>query len=197
MRELVLIRHGHSRYAGERYIGRTDTSLTEQGSEQAKAVCSQLECLPVDVFYCSPALRARETLRPILDKNPARKVVILPELQEIDFGKWEGLSFDEIQAQSAERVAEWASGRRDFVFPEGESLELFWQRVCQAGDRVLAGAEKRVAVVTHGGVIRCLLCHYLGLPPEKHRSFQIDLGSMTTLTFSEGFAVLKGLNAHG
>jgi len=197
MKELVLIRHGRSQYAGERYIGRTDTPLTEQGMEQAKAVCGQLERLPVEIVYRSPALRARETLRPLLDQNPARQVIVLPELQEIDFGKWEGLSFDEIQARSPDLVAEWASGRRDFAFPEGESLELFWQRVCQVGERLLSGAEKSVAVVTHGGVIRYLLCHYLGLPPKKHRSFQIDLGSLTTLTFSEGFAVLKGLNAHG
>lgn len=197
MKELFLIRHGRSLYAEERYIGRTDTPLTEQGVAQANRVCSQLSRLPVDALYCSPALRVRETLQPLLDKDPALQVVVLPELQEIDFGKWEGLSFDEIQAKSPQLVTEWASGNRDFAFPEGESLELFWQRVCQAGDRVLAGPEKRVAVVTHGGVIRYLLCHYLGLPPEKHRSFRIDLGSMTTLTFSEGFSVLKGLNAHG
>lgn len=197
MKELVLIRHGRSQYAEERYIGRTDTPLTEQGVEQAKTVCGQLERLPVEMVYSSPALRARETLRPLLDQNPSRQVVVLPELQEIDFGKWEGLSFDEIQALSPELVTEWALGRRDFAFPEGESLEGFWQRVCQVGDQLLAGEKKTVAVVTHGGVIRYLLCHYLGLPPEKHRSFQIDLGSLTTLTFCEGFAVLKGLNAHG
>jgi alpha-ribazole phosphatase len=197
MRELILIRHCQSQDAGERYIGRTDTPLTEQGREQAKEVCRQLERLPVERVYSSPALRARETLRPLLTQDPSRQVFVLPELQEIDFGKWEGLSFGEIQAQSPELVTEWASGLRDFAFPEGESLEGFWQRVCQVGERLLAGEEKRVAVVTHGGVIRCLLCHYLGLPPEKHRSFQVDLGSLTTLAFSEGFAVLKGLNAHG
>jgi alpha-ribazole phosphatase len=196
MRELILIRHCQSRDAGERYIGRTDTPLTEQGREQAKEVCSQLARMPVEVLYRSPALRACETLQPLLDKDPSLKVVVLPELQEIDFGKWEGLTFAEIQAKDPERVAEWAKGDLSFSFPDGESLELFWQRICQAGNRLLSGGEKSVAVVTHGGVIRYLLCHYLGLPPEKHRSFQIDLGSMTTLTFSEGFAVLKGLNAH-
>jgi len=197
MRELILIRHCQSRDAGERYIGRTDTPLTEQGRKQAKVLCSSLSLLPLATLYCSPALRARETLRPLLNKDPSLKVVVLPDLQEIDFGKWEGLSFEEIQAQAPERVAEWAKGELNFTFPEGESQELFWQRVRQVGDRLLVGAEKRVAVVTHGGVIRYLLCHYLGFPPEKNRSFQIDLGSMTTLAFSEGYAVLKGLNAHG
>jgi len=196
IRELILIRHCQSRDAGARYIGRTETPLTEQGRKQAKAVCSHVARMPVVSLYSSPALRARETLQPLLDADPSRHVVVLPDLQEIDFGQWEGLSFEEIQAQAPERVAEWAKGCMDFSFPEGESLELFWQRVCKVGERLRAGEEKTVAVVTHGGVIRYLLCYYLRLQPEQHRSFQVDLGSRTTLAFSEGFAVLKGLNAH-
>jgi broad specificity phosphatase PhoE len=197
MKELHLIRHGHSQYAGDRYIGKTDTPLTEQGVEQARSVCRRLETLPFEALYCSPALRARETLKPLLDKDPSRPLVVLSDLQEVDFGQWEGLSFSEIQSHSPGLIAGWVSGSREFTFPGGESLETFWQRVCQVGERLLAGEEKMVAVVTHAGVIRYLLCHFLGIPPEQHRIFQIDPGSLTTLTFSDGFAVLKGLNAHG
>jgi len=164
---------------------------------QAKAVCSHVARMPVVSLYSSPALRARETLQPLLDEDPSRQVVVLPDLQEIDFGQWEGLSFDEIQAQAPERVAEWAKGSLDFSFPGGESLELFWRRVCQVGDQLRAASEESAVVMTHGGVIRYLICHFLGLPPEKHRCFQVDLGSLTTLTFFEGVAVLKGLNDHG
>lgn len=194
--ELLLVRHGQSLHAGERYIGRTDTPLTVQGHAQAQWVCSRLRQEGVGVVYVSPALRVRETIAPLLDGDPSLKVVVDPDLQEIDFGRWEGLSFEEISAQSPDRVADWASGRLDFSFPEGESLEDFWTRVCRAGDRLASGPGTRVAVVTHGGVIRYLLCHYLGLPPERHRLFQIDVGSITTLSFSNGFAVLKGLNNH-
>jgi broad specificity phosphatase PhoE len=197
MRELILIRHCQSRDAGARYIGRTDTPLTEQGVEQSKEVCRQLERQSVEMIYSSPALRARETLQPLLKKEPARRVNVLPELQEIHFGQWEGLSFEEIQAKAPEKVTEWAQGRLDFTFPEGESLAHFWDRVRRAGEQLAAAPETCAAVVSHAGVIRYLLCYYLGLPPEQHRRFRIDPGSLTTLTFSEGFAVLKGLNVYG
>jgi alpha-ribazole phosphatase len=196
-RKLLLVRHALSLHAGERYIGRTETSLTPQGYAQAQWVCDRLRRKAPEVVYASPALRVRETITPLLEGNPSLRLMVDPDLQEIDFGRWEGLSFEEIAEQYPDRLSEWASERLTFSFPEGESLEAFWARVSQAGDRLAAGSEERVAVVTHGGVIRYLLCHYLGLPPERHRLFQIDVGSITTLRLSDGGAVLEGLNEHG
>ncbi len=196
MKELILIRHGESLHAGTRYIGRTDTPLTPFGHEQAEALSRRLSETALDALFASPALRARETVRPLLSEQ-AIEAVIDADLQEIDFGAWEGMSFDEIQAQAHERVTVWAENRMDFVFPNGESLDAFWKRVCRAGDRLAAAPGKRIAVVTHGGVIRYLLCYFLGLAPEQHRIFQIDLGSITTLVLQEGSATVKGLNAHG
>lgn len=196
MKELIFIRHGESLHAGVRYIGRTDTPLTAHGHEQADWISSRLSDVLLDAVYVSPALRARETIQPFVDKTKF-KILVEADLQEIDFGLWEGMSFKEIQAQAPELVNEWASNQMDFVFPGGECLEIFWKRVCRIGDVLAAAPGPRMAVVTHGGVIRYLLCHFLGLSPEQHRMFQIDLGSITTLALQDGFAVLKGLNAHG
>jgi broad specificity phosphatase PhoE len=195
-KELLLVRHGTSLHAGERYIGRTDTPLTPQGHEQAYWLAERLSWQPIDKIYSSPAKRARETLQPFVDGTPV-EVMIDADLQEIDFGAWEGMSFEEIQAQAPERVTVWAENGMDFVFPDGECLDAFWKRVCRAGERLAATPGDRIAVVTHGGVIRYLLCYFLGLAPERHRLFQIDLGSITTLLLQEGSATLKGLNAHG
>jgi alpha-ribazole phosphatase len=196
MKELLLIRHGESLHAGTRYIGRTDTPLTRFGQEQAEAVSRRLSETALDALFVSPALRAQETMRPLVSEQKIEPIID-PHLREIDFGAWEGMSFEEIQTQAPELVAEWALNRMDFAFPEGESLEAFWKRVCRAGERLAATPGDRIAVVTHGGVIRYLLCYFLGLAPERHRLFQIDLGSVTTLALHEGFATLKGLNAHG
>lgn len=196
MKELLLIRHGESLHAGTRYIGRTDTPLTPFGHEQAEAVSRRLCETGLDALFVSPALRARETIRALLVEQKIDPVMD-PDLQEIDFGAWEGMSFEEIQAQAPERVTVWAENRMDFVFPGGESLDAFWKRVCRAGERLAATPGDRIAVVTHGGVIRYLMCYFLGLAPERHRLFQIDLGSITTLVLQEDFATLKGLNAHG
>ena len=195
MKELMLIRHGESRHAGERYIGKTDMPLTSLGHTQAKWIASRLRDGRLDTVYVSPALRTRETLQPLVDKKNI-EIVVDVDLQEIDFGAWDGMSFEEIQIQAPELVTEWALNRMDFCFPDGERLDAFWKRVCRAGDALASAPGQRLAVVTHGGVIRYLLCHFLGLAPEQHRMFQVDLGSITTLTLQDGFAVLKGLNAH-
>ncbi|MEI7945728.1 MAG: histidine phosphatase family protein [bacterium] len=195
MKELLLIRHGESLHAGERYIGRTDTPLTPLGHTQAEWIANRLREGALDAVFLSPALRARETIQPFLDIT-AHEIVVEADLQEIDFGLWEGMSFGEIQAQTPELVTQWALNRMDFCFPGGERLDTFWKRVCRVGDALAAAPGQRIAVVTHGGVIRYLLCHFLGLLPEQHRMFHIDLGSITTLTLQDGFAVLKGLNAH-
>lgn len=195
MKELILIRHGESLHAGERYIGRTDTPLTVRGYQQADWLASRLLEGRLDSVYVSPALRARETIQRFVDKTKFQ-IVVDTDLQEIDFGAWEGMSFEEIQAQAPALVTQWALNRMDFCFPGGECLDTFWKRVCRAGDALASAPGQRLAVVTHGGVIRYLICHFLGLSPEQHRMFQIDLGSITTLTLQDGFAVLKGLNAH-
>ncbi len=196
MKELLLIRHGESLHAGSRYIGRTDTPLTAFGQKQAEALSCRLSETALDALFVSPALRARETIRPLLFKQKI-EMVIDPDLQEIDFGAWEGLSFEEIRVQFPELVSEWARNHMGFLFPDGESLDACWKRVCRAGGRLAAAQGKRVAVVTHGGVIRYLLCYFLGLAPEQHRIFQIDLGSVTSILLQEGVATLKGLNTHG
>ncbi len=196
MKELLLIRHAESLHAGDRYIGRTDTPLTPFGHTQAAWISTRLCESKPDVVYVSPALRARETIQPFANQTKHR-IVEQSDLQEIAFGAWEGMSFEEIQAQAPELVTQWALNRMDFCFPGGECLDTFWKRVCRAGDALASTPEQRIAVVTHGGVIRYLLCHFLGLAPEKHRMFQIDLGSITTLKLQDGVAVLKGLNAHG
>lgn len=196
MKELILIRHGESLHAGTRYIGRTDTALTPRGHQQAQWIACCLQDSPLDAVYVSPAIRARETIQPYLNRVKT-ELVVNADLQEIDFGAWEGMTFEEIQAQAPERVTVWAENRMDFAFPNGESLNSFWKRVCRAGELLAATPGERIAVVTHGGVIRYLLCHFLGLAPERHRVFQIDLGSITTLVVHEGSATLKGLNAHG
>jgi len=193
---LALIRHCHSVSAGERYIGTTDTPLTERGRAQAQHVCRRLRAWSCDAIRASPSLRVRETLQ-MATHAWEPEVVTDADLREIDFGRWEGLRFEDILKQDPERVAEWTVNRMDFAFPEGERLSDFWDRITRVGRVLQTYPQARVAVVAHGGVIRSLLCHFLGLAPERNRMFQIDLGSMTFLTFHAGVAVLAGLNDGG
>ena len=84
--------------------------------------------------------------------------------------------------------------RWDFVSRGGGCVDAFRERVKRAGRRLRGRREEMVVVVTHGGVIRFLICHFLGLPPQLHFRFEVAPGSITGFRLYDGGAVLTGLN---
>ncbi len=114
-------------------------------------------------------------------------------LREIDFGSWEMKSFAEIAQEEPERVDEWAEGG-NFVFPGGDSIQSFQNRIAGMYEDMKNLPAKEVCVVTHGGVIRTMICLALGLSMNQYLLFSVQPGTMTVLDlFSEG-AILAGLN---
>ncbi len=90
---------------------------------------------------------------------------ILPELREITFGSWEGLTMSEIQANFPVEVDLWQHDPAKLQIPDGEAYVSAQRRVCGAIRRIVAEClGRQVAVVSHGGVIRLVLAGFLGLP---------------------------------
>nr|VFK63901.1 MAG: alpha-ribazole phosphatase [Candidatus Kentron sp. UNK]VFK70745.1 MAG: alpha-ribazole phosphatase [Candidatus Kentron sp. UNK] len=198
LKQLILVRHCEASLQG-RYIGRTDPSLTEVGVAHAHRLARRLLRLtkastthPLPILS-SPARRALETVRLATEGIPS---VIRrdADLCEIDFGRWEGLHFDEVVKADPELVDEWARGEMDFCFPAGEGIQAFRERVECAGSRMRDGQEEMLLVVSHGGVIRFLVCYFLGLSPQSHRMFEVNPGSITRIRLYDDSAVLAGLN---
>ena len=113
------------------------------------------------------------------------------DLREIDFGRWEGKTFSEIRDSSPEEVERWARFAPDFAFPGGESLRDFLDRVRRAADRLAADEAETVLAVTHGGVIKAMLCRLLGLEPSRYVVFEIAPASLTVVRLFEGKGVLS------
>ncbi|MBM3334373.1 histidine phosphatase family protein, partial [Candidatus Sumerlaeota bacterium] len=158
-RLLLFVRHGSTgdEYA-RRYIGRTDVSLDAAGRNQATALGGLLKTLCPARCYSSPLRRALETAQPAAALLELRAEVD-PDLREVDFGLWEGKSFEEIERTYPEAVSEWAALADGFAFPGGESLRDFVDRVRRVADRMVADPADAVLAVTHGGVIRMAICH--------------------------------------
>ena len=115
-------------------------------------------------------------------------------MREIDFGRWEGLTFEEINDQEPEIVEQWAKDPQNFTFPEGESVASFWRRVRDVAQTVNKEPGKRVLLICHGGIIRGLLCHYLGIDYQNALLFQVKNGSYSTLELFGDRGVLSGFN---
>ncbi len=190
---LFLARHGETgdQYAG-RYIGATDLPLSARGREQARRMTAVLPA-GVTRCLCSPLLRARETAELALAGGSLR-VEIVDALREIDFGRWEGLSFSEIAARDQDLVADWQRDALAFQFPGGEHTAHFWQRVQAALAVIVDLPAEEVLVVCHGGVVRAMLCMLLGLSFDHFLLFAVKPAALTVLEVDGRRGVLQGLN---
>ena len=160
---LYLARHGDTG-AIERYYGSTDIPLSPRGKEQAERLRDRLSGERIALVYSSDLQRALHTARVVASPH-GQEPLPCPELREVDFGDYEGLTFSEIAQRDPQAHLSWrTSGYR---FPGGGSLEEVGQRVLAFSARL--EAEKKgegVLVVAHSGPLRWLLCHLLGLGPE-------------------------------
>jgi alpha-ribazole phosphatase len=193
---LLLVRHAHVEpcYA-DHYVGRTDVPLSADGLRKAAALAPLVKSRGPERCFCSPLARARQTAEVLC--GPAGLAIQIDEdLREVDFGDWEAKTFREIAAESPAAVTRWAESLAGFVFPGGESLDGFFGRVRRAAERLAVCPAPVALVVTHGGVIRSLLCHFLGLGPRHFLLFGLRHAACTTIDVSEGRGVLSGLNEH-
>ncbi len=193
VQRLILIRHGDlgDRYRG-RYIGRTDAPLSAEGRRQAATLAGPFTRLNGANFLASPLRRTQETAEIALGAN--RHFEIVENLREIDFGRWEGMSFEEIADADPAAVDRWAALDGAFVFPEGEGIKAFQERIRAAAERIAADPAETIAVFAHGGVIRFLICHFLGLPDRHHLLFDVRPASISEIRIEGGKGILTLLN---
>lgn len=189
MKKIFFLRHGDTGFSG-RFLGATDASLTSFGRKQIEELTYRAIVPSAATVYCSPQKRCLETARLLgLNKFQTRE-----EIKEIDFGQWEGKCFQEVEQDTPELVARWLNDRQNFCFPGGESIPDFLRRVQKFSRFLFATEQQEIVVVSHGGVIRCLLCDLLKLSFDNYLLFAIKPGTISTVTlFPEG-GILTGLN---
>ena len=196
-RRLLFLRHGEiGEQYHNRYVGSTDVSLSEQGRRQAFAVRELLKGRAFDYCVCSPMKRCRETAIAVMESKGIR-IEIDQNLREIDFGQWEGMSFDEILRTSPDQVRHWAAFDPSFAFPDGEKIGDFLTRIESIAGRMANDSADTILVCTHGGVIRAMICHFLKLNPWQYILFKVKPASVTTIELFDGGGVLSGLNETG
>lgn len=164
---ITLIRHGESVWNGERRIqGNQDPPLSSRGRRQAALLAARLGVhLPhrPAALYASPLRRAAETAE-IVAAAVSLSVMAEPGLREMALGSWEGRTVPEIRADSPGAYEAWLRDPQACPAPGGERLDAFAARVTAAFERlrgVHPGAD--LILVSHGGPIKALLCHILGL----------------------------------
>jgi len=192
MGELILVRHGETEWSKSgQHTGRTDVPLTAEGEANAAALAPALARLKISAVFTSPASRAVRTAE-LAGLTGARQD---PDLQEWDYGGYEGLTTAQIQASRPDWYL-W----RDGVIP-GDAAHP-GETIAQVGSRVDAVLGRlrpllddgNVAVVAHGHLLRVLTARWLLLDPSSGRLFRLDTGTLCTLDYEHDEPVIHTWN---
>jgi len=155
MSRILLIRHGETEGESSiRFHGATDVTLSALGREQMRAGARALPDSAIDLVVASPLARAWESAQIVW---PGTSIRLEAGFREIDFGRWEGLTAEEIEQLDPQLYKIWREGDGDFEFPEGERRSSFRARVEASLDRVLALGARSLLVVAHKGVVRTIV----------------------------------------
>lgn len=160
--DIYLLRHGKSQQNEKNtYYGSIDCSLNEEGIFQAYKVKENLKSIAFDYIYVSPAKRTKETLDII---NPLRDLKVQEDkrLMEVDFGDFEGKSYNELLRLYPTECEIWKDNWKEFAPPNGESYIQLYKRISSFMDDLLEKKYDKVLIVSHSGAMRAIYSYVLG-----------------------------------
>ena len=189
------MRHGDTELSStERLWGHTDVTLSDAGFRQAERLCHRLATEKIDAVYSSDLKRAALTAETITAGHKLN-VITCPELREVNFGKLEGLTFDQIRQLHPEVARLWLEASPGLKFPDGESINEFNDRVSKfPGKLEKHSAEETILIVAHSGSLRLLVCRLLGTDLRHWWQIRLSLASLTVIETHPQGAMLTCLN---
>jgi probable phosphoglycerate mutase len=187
---LIVVRHGETEWSRTgQHTGRTDIPLTSHGEDQARALRPGLQDRQFSLVLVSPLVRAWRTAELAGLPNPQPE----PDLQEWDYGGYEGLTTPEIREQRPGWDL-WRDGVPPGEATPGESAADVGARL----DRVLAraraaldGADGDVALVAHGHSLRVAGARWVDLPPQSGGILALETAAMCLLGVERDRPVLQ------
>ena len=171
---VYLIRHTAVAVPAGTCYGQTDVALADSWAHDIEQVRAKLPTLAGhSQVYSSPLRRCRR-----LAEHISPEFIVDDRLQELNFGRWEGLNWDAIPA--AEMQA-WSNDYGHNRVPGGESYADLLQRSGAFWTELQTQRVDTALVITHGGVILALLAHLLELAPSQIFRLKVDYGSVSAV----------------
>jgi alpha-ribazole phosphatase len=194
---LFLLRHGDTvdEETKKVFKGSLDIPLSERGRARIRKAGAFLSRFPIEHIYTSALSRCIES-GSIIAGPHGLATKASPGLNELCFGAWEGMSFDEIGARYPEEFQRWLSDPEIHSPPEGETLREAHMRITSAFDAIIhAHRGQTLGIVAHGGVLRILLCSLLDLKLSLLFRLGQDYGGVSIIDiYEDNNVVVKLLN---
>jgi alpha-ribazole phosphatase len=193
---LYMVRHGQVvGYDGFPVYGHTDVEMTDVGIMQMEHLAERLRLVNISAIYSSDLKRSFRGAHIIARYHDA-PLHTLPELREMHFGDWEGMTLTEIRERFPDELEKRKTDLVNYQNPgEGESIENLSERVMNCFKGILKDQKGNdIVVVGHGAVNRVILCHALDL--DLNRMFKIhqDYGCLNIIDYFPDSTLVRMIN---
>jgi len=188
--EIILIRHGETVWnSQQRMQGHSNSDLSSVGQAQIQALGQWMKNVPFDHIYSSDSLRAKQTAEAITQFS-GHELKIDLRLREKNLGVFEGLTSEEARERHPEVFRLFKTAGSKYVIDEGESTQQLQDRALEIVDEIrIKHPEEHVLLVTHGGFIRVVMKHSLGLSLETPTRFLIRNTGVFRLVWEDKWIV--------
>ena len=172
--EIILIRHGETEWNSQKRMqGHSNSDLSLVGQAQIQALGQWMKNVPFDLIYSSDSPRAKQTAESITQFS-GHELQFDQRLREKNLGVFEGLTSEEARERHPEVFRLFKTAGSKYVIDEGESTQQLQDRALEIVNEIrIKHPEERVLLVTHGGFIRVVMKHSLGLSLETPTRFLI------------------------
>jgi broad specificity phosphatase PhoE len=190
----LLMRHGETEWNRQgRVMGQNPVELSQNGCAQVEAAARFAQTLKPDLIVTSPLVRARQSAEIISAGLGGVETVEDAEIAEVRYGRWEGMTYHELIEDA--HYVEYRKSPIDYPTPGGETNPQVQARGINAIHRaVQSNSGRRILFVSHGDIIRTVLCHFIGLELKYFHRLRIDNASISGVQIAGSFAELKFLN---
>lgn len=173
-----LLRHGACE-GGEIFRGSTDVPLTEQGWQQMHTALSTHTGW--DCVVASSLQRCKNFATQFAEKNNL-PLQVDTRFREIHFGEWEGQKIADIERDHGTSLWKFWNDPECFTPPNGEPMQDFRTRIIGAANAILQEHQgKHILLITHGAVIRMLLCEWLQMPLTAFSNIAVPYAGMSRM----------------
>jgi broad specificity phosphatase PhoE len=190
----LFMRHGETAWNREgRVMGRQPIDLDEGGREQVEIAVPLARQLEIDLIISSPLPRAVQSAEIISRGVGGIDILTDDRLEEVRYGAWEGKTYHQLVKD--ETYINYRKTPLDSLTPGGETIRQVQERGVAAVDAaVTTHRNKHILFVSHGDIIRTVLCHYLVLDLHHFHRLRVDNATFSAIEISDDFAEVKFIN---
>jgi broad specificity phosphatase PhoE len=190
----LLMRHGETSWNRQgRVMGRNPVELNSHGRAQVAALLDFIRAFRPTLIVTSPLVRARQSAEIIADGLGGVPIREDRQIAEVQYGRWEGMTYEDLIVDE-----DYLRYREEPILsstPGGESIGEVQARGVEAVMRTLEdNPGQRVLFVSHGDIIRTILCHFLAMELRHFRRIRVDNAALSAVQVAGDFAEVKFLN---